>query len=200
MGPQGRAGSPDGECHRGQKRRRSRKGADVLGVPAGAGPRDPSGSRHLVAIRSGGPLHPRQAGGEGHRSDSRRRPPHLAAAGVARSDRAPSRRTGNPGFRCRRVARCLREGGGSSARLQSLRRAVGPALARSDGLCRHDGHVEQRLCRARLAISRLSDPGLQHGQAVRRVRPRADRGRPDARRLARGEGGQDGGHRVLDGG
>jgi hypothetical protein len=50
---------------------------------------------------------------------------------------------------------------------QGVWRALGAALARSHGLRRHDGHVEQRLCRACVALSRLSHQRLQCGQAVR---------------------------------
>ena len=88
-------------------------------------------------------------------------------------------------FPGRRVARRLRAARRSPARRSGLRRALGPALARPGALCRHQRLRARRRQAERLALSRLCDRGAQRRQAVRPLRPGADRRRRTAGRQRR---------------
>ena len=80
-------------------------------------------------------------------------------------------------FAADRFAGRLRKAGGPAARLAALRRALGTALA-GCGALRRIARLRQRQAAAqRLAVSRLCDPRVQRGQAVRALRGGAARGR-----------------------
>ena len=84
-------------------------------------------------------------------------------------------------FLARRLARRVREGRRSAARLAPLRRALGAALARRGAVRRVERQDELHLSPG-LALPRLGHRRVQRRQAVRPVRPRADRRRPPPRR------------------
>ena len=75
----------------------------------------------------------------------------------------------------------------SAARLAPLRRALGAALARRGPVRRVERQDEFRLSPG-LALSRLGDRLIQRRQALRPIRPRADRRRPPARRRTTASG------------
>ena len=106
---------------------------------------------------------------------------HLAAAGDFRSDRPSAGATETRRVRQRSRGGRLREGRRPAARLARVRRALGPALARRRPLCRVRRTQPQLHVPVRLALSRLRHRLVQQGQAVRPVRPRADRRRPASR-------------------
>ena len=85
-----------------------------------------------------------------------------------RGDRRVSRRP---------VAECLREARRSAARQSALRRALGPALDGRRPLRRHARPRPGRPAAQCLAVPRLPDPLVQRRQALRPLRPGADRRR-----------------------
>ena len=90
-------------------------------------------------------------------------------------------------FLADRVARRLREAGRPVARLASLWRALGAALARSGALCRHQ-RLREGPPALDLAVPRLGDQGDQRRSAVRSIHDRAARRRHARGRDSRAEG------------
>ncbi len=83
------------------------------------------------------------------------------------------------------VAEGVRETGRSVARVARVRREVGPPLARRGPLRRLQRDGREPRLRQRLALPRLGHQELQRRQALRPVRPRADRRRSNRRRNRR---------------
>ena len=131
-------------------------------------------------------LRGRQAGGE--EADA------VAGGGCGDLDPPAHLRSARPaahvgrdsGLRRRPLAGRLREAGRPAARLAALRRALGAALA-GCGALRRIARLRQGQAAAQcLAVSRLRDPRVQRGQAVRALRGGATRRRRAvARRSAR---------------
>ncbi len=120
----------------------------------------------LAGLRSAGPdAFPRG------RSPDPDPPPHL------RPDRPAADARGGRGVPGRPAARRLREAGRPPPGQPALRRALGAALARRGPLRRHPRLRQGPAPAQRLAVSRLRDPRLQRGQALRPVRPGAGRRR-----------------------
>ena len=103
---------------------------------------------------------------------------HAAAPRHARPDRPAADARGGRRVSRRRVARRVRQGRRSPARVAALRRGVGPHVARRRALRRRrlsqprpDGPRLQSVSQ-RVPVSRLGDPRVQRRPAVRPVRRR----------------------------
>ena len=150
--------------------------ARVLVVPADSCRAGAGGVACVVAEDRHRPLHARASRARGAGAGARGRQAHADPPRDARSDRPAADARGDRGVRAGRVARRVREGGRSPARLAALRRALGPALARRRALRR--GRLPLARPEAarlqpvpeRLPVSRLGDQGVQRRPAVRPVR------------------------------
>ena len=109
---------------------RSREGAGVLVVPAAEEVRPALGEAGGLAARRHRPLPPRGARSPRARPGRRRRPAEAPPPGDVRPHRPPAHARGARRLPRGRLARRLREGRRSAARLAPLRRTLGPALAR----------------------------------------------------------------------
>ena len=166
---------------------RSGQEPGVLVVPPAEEIRPALGEKDGLATRRHRPLPPRGARSPRTGPGRRRRPLSAPPPGNVRPHRPPASARGAGCFPRRRFARGLREGRRSPARLAPLRRTLGPALARRGPLRRVERQDEFQLSPG-LAISGLGDRLIQRRQALRPVRPRADRRRPPPRRRRSGAG------------
>ena len=137
----------------------------------------PAGEAGGLAARRHRPLPPRGARSPRARPGRRRRPAEAPSPGDVRPHRPAAHARGARRLPRGRLPRRLRQGRRSAARLAPLRRALGPALARRGAVRRVERQDELHLPPG-LALPRLGDRLVQRRQAVRPVRPRADRRRP----------------------
>ena len=145
----------------------------------------PRGEERRLATGRDRPLRPRQARSARAAAGRGGRQADLDPPRDVRPDRPAADARGGRGVPRGRFARGVRQGGRSPARVAALRRALGAALARRRPLRRGPGaHVRGPEVPARLPLPRLGRAGVQRRHALRPLRRRADRRRPDRRARA----------------
>ena len=170
----------DGGRHENRRDVRLRPRPRALGLPARRRPRAPRRRERGLGQPCPRSLHPGAARGTRPRTGGASRQAHAPPTSHLRPDRPGPVRSRDRGLPRRREPRRLRQGRRPTPRLASLRRTLGPPLARHRPLRRLERPRREHRLPQRLPLPRLRRRLPEPRQALQPLRPGADRRRPDA--------------------